>query len=207
MALKTLVKISGINNLTDARYCAGMGVDLLGFNIDQNSTDFIGFQKIEDIIQWLSGVQLVGEIGQQNLQSVSEYGFDFLEISNFHLLDETGNDTIANNIILKITLNQHSFITHYVGEIFEKYHHKVAYFLLENEEGHSLVIDKTTQEMLKTWCQKYAILLGFGITKDNVMALLNELQPKGIALQGGNEISPGLKDMDSLAEILEILEI
>lgn len=34
MALKTFVKISGVNNLSDARYCAGMGVNQLGFNIE-----------------------------------------------------------------------------------------------------------------------------------------------------------------------------
>ena len=29
--LKTLVKVGEINNLSDARYSAGMGVELLGF--------------------------------------------------------------------------------------------------------------------------------------------------------------------------------
>jgi phosphoribosylanthranilate isomerase len=34
MALKCFVKVGNVTNLSDARYCAGMGVDLLGFPVD-----------------------------------------------------------------------------------------------------------------------------------------------------------------------------
>ena len=33
MALNTLTAVTEINNLSDARYCAGMGVDIIGFNL------------------------------------------------------------------------------------------------------------------------------------------------------------------------------
>ena len=37
--LKTLIKVSNINNLSDARYCAGMGVEMLGFSMDELSIE------------------------------------------------------------------------------------------------------------------------------------------------------------------------
>ncbi|MFT7424854.1 MAG: phosphoribosylanthranilate isomerase, partial [Algoriphagus sp.] len=37
MALRTFVKINGITNLTDARYCSGMYVDLLGFTFEEGA--------------------------------------------------------------------------------------------------------------------------------------------------------------------------
>ena len=49
--LKTLVKVSGIENLSDARYCAGMGVEFLGFPLAQ-----IPFEKFQEIL-WNSNYQ------------------------------------------------------------------------------------------------------------------------------------------------------
>jgi phosphoribosylanthranilate isomerase len=40
MLTKT-VKISNVTNLSDARYCAGMGVEMLGFSIDEDSPNYI----------------------------------------------------------------------------------------------------------------------------------------------------------------------
>ncbi len=210
MALQTIVKVSGINNLTDARYCAGMGVEMLGFGIDQEATDFIGFQKIEEIIQWLSGVQLVGEIGTQNITTVQEYGFDFLEIGNLTELQQlsvlatNNSNTIANaipKIILKIKLTADNLQE--IGHILEKYHTQVSYFLVES----AMNLDTNLAVVLKNYCQKYPILLAFGITKENILQILASIKPAGIVLYGGNEISAGLKDMDNLAEILEMIEI
>ncbi|MFM1835376.1 MAG: hypothetical protein RJA04_63, partial [Bacteroidota bacterium] len=48
--LKTLVKVSAITNLSDARYCAGMGVDLLGFPLGKISID-----QFTEIRNWLAG--------------------------------------------------------------------------------------------------------------------------------------------------------
>lgn len=202
MALQTLVKISGITNLTDARYCAGMGVEMVGFGIDESTNDFIGFQKIQDIIQWLSGVQLVGEITNQNIEKVSEYGFDFIETANLQIIDnQADSSNSSSKIILKIVITQENLVQ--ISHILEKYHTKVSYFLLESE----LQFDNHIENILKNYCAKYPILLGFGISKSTIIHILNTIKPTGIALKGGIEISPGLKDMDELAEILEIIEV
>ena len=36
MKSKKFVKIRGVNNLSDARYCSGMMVDVIGFNLNSN---------------------------------------------------------------------------------------------------------------------------------------------------------------------------
>ena len=56
MSLVTKVKAANITNLSDARYCAGMGVDWIGFPLSQvNPTVF------SEITGWLSGPQWVVE--------------------------------------------------------------------------------------------------------------------------------------------------
>ncbi len=36
MSLNTFVYIRDVDNLSDARYCAGMGVDMIGFRLDRS---------------------------------------------------------------------------------------------------------------------------------------------------------------------------
>jgi phosphoribosylanthranilate isomerase len=61
MALKTFVKVSTVNNLSDARYCAGMYVNWLGFNLEESSPDYLSPEKFTEITEWLSGLEYVGE--------------------------------------------------------------------------------------------------------------------------------------------------
>ena len=57
--LKTVVKISNVTNLSDARYCAGMGVEMLGFSIDEAAETYVDLKKFNDIRSWIAGVQIV----------------------------------------------------------------------------------------------------------------------------------------------------
>ena len=60
MALKTKVKVGNITNLSDARYCAGMGVDMLGFPV--SGTNGLSLEKFKEINGWVTGPELVLEI-------------------------------------------------------------------------------------------------------------------------------------------------
>jgi phosphoribosylanthranilate isomerase len=77
MSLKTKVKAGNITNLHEARYCAGMGVDWLGFRADTvDATTF------KDITNWVSGPQFVLELSEAtSLESIATYQISLLEIS------------------------------------------------------------------------------------------------------------------------------
>lgn len=62
MALKTFVKISTVNNLSDARYCAGMYVNLMGFNLEEGNKDYMAPEKYQELTDWLSGLEYVGSL-------------------------------------------------------------------------------------------------------------------------------------------------
>ena len=61
MALKTFVKVGNITNLSDARYCAGMGVDQIGFNIDPANSSYTEQDDLDSIRAWVSGVEIIAE--------------------------------------------------------------------------------------------------------------------------------------------------
>jgi phosphoribosylanthranilate isomerase len=61
--------------------------------------------------------------------------------------------------------------------------------------------------IIKELASKVKLFLGFGINPENA-SLLAEIQGlAGLAMDGGDEIKPGLRDFDQLASILENLEL
>jgi len=200
MALKTVVKVSGITNLSDARYCAGMGVEFLGFSPEPNTPHFTELSKYKEIIGWVSGIKFVGELTKFPPSNLSEYNFDALQINNITLLPVLKK--FEKPIFLEVNLIQKTDIPTF-EKTAQKYKNDVTYFLLKSTE---LPIDEVT-ETLKKLCAEFPIILDFeGITPENTSEILSKIQPKGVGLQGGEEVSPGLRDFEGLADMLEALE-
>lgn len=205
MALKTFVKISGVNNLSDARYCAGMGVDMIGFTIDPGNEKYVSPENYREITEWLSGVKFVGECYESSAAVVeklhNDYHPDYLQITN--PTDIAPLKLLGTPLLLRIstgTIKDKDTL----AQFFEKFYSDVVYFLVENDEDNY-------EEQILDWVldlsKKYPILLGFGINENNIMELINTSSIEGITLRGGEEIKPGYKDFDELADILEALEI
>lgn len=193
MALRTFVKVSGINNLSDARYCAGMEVNQLGFEIEESASNYTDIQKYKEITEWLSGVEYVGEISSANsvIKAVIEgYQLDAIQVEHIDQINEALETGLAV-----------SFLAHDMDSVkaaWETSGKKLAYILLDASE-----ID---QAMLNTLSKDIPIVLASGFTAVTVTELAKS-DLKGIAIQGGNEIRPGYKDFDEMADILETLEI
>ncbi len=70
-----------------------------------------------------------------------------------------------------------------------------------------LELDKEVMGRIKLLAKKCNVLLGFGLTPENIEQSLEKTGVRGIALQVGEEPNPDLKDFDDLADILETLEV
>jgi phosphoribosylanthranilate isomerase len=188
MPLKMIVKVGKVTNLSDARYCAGMNVDLLGFVTVENQENYLTPAAFQDIRGWLSGPQIVAEI--YGLSSASElaeiienYKPDYLELSEKELPLVDGSLPLMLRWD-KYALDKISVIPNLYALIGDK------------AQLHTIGNQKSTTKVL--------------VIVENV----NEVeevssQPavKGIVLNGTQEESPGLKDYDHLSEILERLEV
>ena len=195
MALKTFVIVSGINNLSDARYCAGMLVNQLGFNIEKQHNNYTDPQSFKELSEWVSGVEFVGEFELESSagslkEQIAEYDLQAIMVSSVSLINEalsTGKSVIYRTDRLADA-----------QEVSEKWGKQLDYIILEDESAgtNDLAQLATTSP----------IVLGSGVSVDTVEAILDDVQPKGIALKGGNEIRPGYKEFDEMADILEALE-
>ena len=196
MALKTFVKVSGVNNLSDARYCSGMEVNQLGFSIDNTQPNYTDPEKFKEIKGWLSGVDFVGEVGSNPgaplAEVVAAYELDALQVTTSDQVAEAAS--IGLPVILKTDV---SMITESSLQALKPY---VSYFLLESfHQG------EVSPEILEL-AQEYPLVVAYGITAENAEQLA-ATDLKGLGLHGGDEISPGLRDFDEMMDILEALEI
>lgn len=205
MALKTFVKISGINNLSDARYCAGMIVDILGFSFEPEDPNFMEPDKYTAITEWVSGVAFAAEFDESDPARIQEIlvqypKVDFLQITNPAYLPSLGSLQIPVIMKIDVGITPGNMLT----DILQQTAPDVTFYLLENsrEVNNASLLDEVLH--LAT---EYPILLGFGLSQENVLEILERYPVKGIALKGGDEIKPGYKDFDDLADILETIEV
>lgn len=203
MSLRTLVKVSEVNNLSDARYCAGMGVEMVGFTLDENHPKFIELAKLREISVWISGIKVVGEFTGENIENMNylahELNLDYIQLN--HTLNPDLVDGLKKPVIQKLLYyNNEEEIENFL----KLYHSKVEFFLIESEAMDSI---GPLSSLMKKWCSTYPIILGIGITTEDLDKILSDINPAGIALKGGTEIKPGLKTFDELSSILEVLEI
>lgn len=206
MALSTFVKISNVNNLSDARYAAGMGVDLLGFDLEESSSNYVSPEKFKEITGWISGPRFVAEFNlthpDRMLKLINDYPeIAYLEISEAHHLKMLLNTNFG--LIFKIDINKEGALSELLSQAkFYKEAHVIISLESKTEE-----LKEGQIAQIAELAESVDLLLGFGLDSGNVKEILKLTKVKGIALKGGDEIKPGLKDFDELSEILEVLEI
>lgn len=203
MALRTFVKINSVNNLTDARYCAGMYVDLIGFELSPKAHKTISPQTFQEITGWLSGVEFVAEFDQEPLGEVldvlADYEVNWVEhaqLETLIALRAKGYQCIYRQDITHV-----KSVNAELGKALQA--HEILLHLTSKNEK----LAERELEIIQTLSANCQVLLGSGITSENVHHLLDTYPLKGIALHAGDEIKPGLKDFDELADILEGIEL
>ncbi|WP_209332583.1 phosphoribosylanthranilate isomerase [Lunatimonas salinarum] len=206
MALKTFVKISTVSNLSDARYCAGMYVDLMGFCLEKHQADFLGPGAYKEITDWLFGPAYVAEFDSYDpekvLETLSQYpGISFIQVTKEIYLPMLFNS--GYQLILKKNIAETADLRELIPLSQQLQPHGIQ-LLLESDRFISL--NEEILGIVRELAAKCAVILGFGLERTNVEQVLELTGIKGISLRGGQEIKPGLKDFDELADILEVLE-
>lgn len=193
--LKTQVKVSSIANLSDARYCAGMGVEWLGFPLQE-----ITLERFTEIRNWLAGVQIVGEFTKATADQVREavaiYQPDVIEVDSSVSL--VAIQSIDVSKILRVNID-----TDNLPAIFAASAPYVSHFLLVGDSADSLIGMEASVEI---WAAQYPIILGLDIPEDDLDEWVEQSSIQGIGLVAGEEDRPGFRDFTDLMTILEKLE-
>jgi phosphoribosylanthranilate isomerase len=193
--LRTKVKVSAVENLSDARYCAGMGVDWLGFSMTQVPVD-----KFNEIRNWLSGVQIVGEAfncSEDQIMTLCEAFLpDVLEIDSSIQLEKIKHLPLPK--ILRVNLDSDN-----LPALFASARPYVDYFLLVGDKEDSLL---GYENQVEIWSAQYPMILGLNIPEKDLDEWVEQSSIQGIGLNAGKEERPGYRDFTDLMAILEKLE-
>lgn len=194
MALKTLVKVGKISNLSDARYCAGMSVDMLGFSVINGRDNYVSPELFKEMRGWFTGPAVVTEV----------YGIekheDLAAIIQSYLPD------FVEGTLSDIKKLHSAFAAYIVSTTYEEIKaHEEELGIHRPQIAYLIIPESTPLEKLEELSKEYKILLRIdSMNPDD--SLLHNTHLKGIALQGSAEDKPGLKNYDALSEILEKLE-
>jgi len=185
MALKTLVKVGSVTNLGDARYCAGMDVQMLGFQAIPGLPRHIPVARYQEIRGWVTGPKIVVELygieNEEQLASLLEtYRPDYVELgmSELHRLEK-----LALPLVLRLHPNDA-----WTDDMDAKA--TVAYVMVDAGDHRHFPVPK----------------LAIISSEEEAREVITQRDVGGISMLGSDELSPGLNTYDTLAPVLELLE-
>ncbi|NOS94408.1 MAG: hypothetical protein HOP30_21040 [Cyclobacteriaceae bacterium] len=178
MQLKTNVWVNKITSLSEARYCAGMGVQFLGFQ-----PTIVDLKTYQDITGWVLGPAFFLDIseGDKVPANLGDYASDYV------LLREDQIPQLPSFIDSKLLIKR--VLTDQASAELPP---DVEFILAESWATEAL--------------QTNASNLIATVTNSHQLASLLSLPLAGILLQGSTEDKPGLMEYDHLSEVLEMLE-
>jgi phosphoribosylanthranilate isomerase len=182
----TKVKVSQVTNLSEARYCAGMGVDFLSFPIFT-----VDPKTYQEITSWVAGPKFGVEVDAKNISSAQEYKTDFIEVD----VNQLERFSRLENLIVSLEATEWTI--------------KKPNLLLS--KGNILYVELTIASLdesilgiINDITEDFKILLkpSGKIELDKLLKLAID----GLSFDGNAETKPGVKEYP-LSEILEQLEV
>lgn len=202
MNLSTFVKISTISSLSDARYCAGMGVDQLGFCLNPHKENSLSPVFFLEIKNWVAGVQFVGEFGELPSNEIDQIQkqlpLDFIEISNLDYVESVR--LLGKPLIFRLELATDYDITKLTTTL--AYLDEWVEYVVINctNPGLFYIINKTVNSY--QGCLR--LIRSFNVSVASVNSINGYF---GIELINSEEQEPGLKEYGEVMDILEVLEV
>ncbi|MBC7885666.1 MAG: hypothetical protein H7X99_09340 [Saprospiraceae bacterium] len=193
--LKSKVKISHVNNLTDARYFAAMGADYLGFCANPGAERFCAPAKIKEITDWVSGPQFVLEFdGWQEEDDIRS----MLEMNLCHAVHLGVFATYENSFGVP------SFKDFIFENLTEEDMFKYDYPVIKSDKKFSTMSNPEINNLIKYLSLKPSYL-DINLKIDDLDEMCKVLPSFGLILRGGEEERTGVKSFDELDRIFDML--
>jgi phosphoribosylanthranilate isomerase len=201
------VKICGITNLADARYCAGAGADYLGFIQYAGSPRFIDTNRAREIIEWVYGAQTVGVFVNAEPDTVNraadQAGFDLVQLHG----DETPDvcEHIERPVIKAFGVDQ-STSPQALHTLIRSYDGVVDHILLDSRlPGQWGGTGRAFDWSIAQGIDPGDIFLAGGISPSNAAEAVRSVQPFALDVSSGLESAHGQKDFDLVEALFDVL--
>ena len=203
------VKICGLKTLADARFCAGVGADYLGFIQHSPSPRYIPPDQVKEIKEWIYGPETVGVFVNLDAETVNvsseTAGFDWVQLHG----DESPSycRRMTRPIIKTLNVRPRAKVRS-LSKILVAYENCVDAFLLDTWDpklsgGTGKVFDWSVAKAL---AKDFPIILAGGLNPANVKEAIQSVSPWGIDVCSGLEETPGAKDFDLITSLFESIK-
>jgi len=190
--LNIKIKASQVNNLTDARYFAALGVDYLGFNLDLSHDERLSPELFHAIKEWVEGPKVVAEINKTPLDLLLELynEKDFDLVQSLNPIDNQDN-------LIKIT-------PHSLEDLNALLPSEIYVLDFSN-------IDEThlyeSADQLASICNRLNLIIPLPVDEKYHDVLIQKIKPYGIEVKGGMEEKVGFKSFDELDAFFEKMQV
>lgn len=190
------VKVSGITNLTSARYFAARNVDYLGFCIDPESPSYCTTQKLTEIISWVEGPAFVLETNHfiSDKFAIDENStIEYLHVNNMKgVLPASSWKKVFVNVPAELDLTSDL---------------PDDLILVIHSNDKPTELSTTLLEKLENICAQKECYVDFAwTTPSETFDFLQNTNCAGIILHGNDDIQTGLQDFDWMDEFFDLLE-
>ena len=199
MSLKYFVKVGNVNNLSDARYCSAMGVNQLGFKLNDFDNNSSIIDNIKEIIGWINGVDTVAEFDNNDVEFINSIVkmelFDFIQLNHKISINDVNID--PKRIIISIK-HIDEFNEFFVDDFIKKFS-KISYLIIEN-------VELFTSNQLYKFSKNFKILINPTLNFIKNENLINKYSLLGFNLFGSEEVKAGFKDYNSISDTLDLIQ-
>ena len=200
------LKICGITQLDDARYCAGAGADYLGFIQHEESPRYVDPGRAAEVIDWVHGPAPVGVFVNDDAEAINrtaeEAGFDLVQL---HGNEPPEVCAEVERPVIKAVRVLHDASATQLRSLMEPYAAHVDFFLLDT---HSTSLWGGTGEsfnwrLARELSADFPLFLAGGIDAENVEEAVRTMQPYAVDLSSSLEAEPGKKDFDKMERFFD----
>ena len=206
MSLALPVLVRGINNLSDARYCAGMGAQGLIFTLDANLPGAIDAATARELAGWVAGVDIIGEFGYvagpEINRLVEECGLTGV-LLRLDRERQAWPQGLAVPALVEVPANLLINQTHYAAAIADLTEALPAGFAFFTTAPAPYPADYAYWHTL---ARQAPLWLAGPTDPTQAAETAQHVHPAGLILEGGDEIKPGLRDFTELEAVFEALE-
>jgi len=183
MNFLTKIKLSRLNNLSDARFAAAAGIEYISFCFDQHNERYISPAHAKQIMDWLAGVQCIGEFVNEPVETINEV----CKLINLHMVQVKGIYTAADIAKIEVPV-----IWETEGDV--------------PAPGGVFAVQVIYQNKISLPAGDVKTIIHFtDETTQTIKEVIENHRPFAISFTGGDEDKPGLRDFSELSEVLELL--
>ena len=202
-----ILKASSITNLSDARYFASYGINMIGFCFDPQSANFMNPFKVKEITGWIEGPKIVGEFKNLSVEAINETIISQnLHYAQINLADISPEHATINSVPLIVEIavvaeTNFNEVAIQLEKIFRN-----GDLVLLNLTALSPLNENTLNDFVKNICRRYPTLLDYNFSSENISSMVQQFNPAGICLHGSHEEKIGTKSFEALDALMSAIQ-